>query len=144
METIDRNTGEGITITNASQQNLKEAGRWANFLAIVGFVMLGLMVLGAIAMFALGSILPLGSGMSAGAAGVVYILMAALYFFPTYYLYQFSSKIKVGLKSTSQQDVDEAFQNLKSMFKFVGILMIIVLSIYVIMILFALMAIALA
>ena len=144
METIDRNTGEGITITNASQQNLKEAGRWANFLAIVGFVMLGLMVLGAIAMFALGSILPLGSGVSAGAAGVVYILMAALYFFPTYYLYQFSSKIKVGLKSTSQQDVDEAFQNLKSMFKFVGILMIIVLSIYVIMILFALMAIALA
>lgn len=144
METIDTNTGEGITITSASQQNLKEAGRWANFLAIVGFVMLGLMVLGAIAMFALGSILPLGSGMSAGAAGVVYILMAALYFFPTYYLYQFSSKIKVGLKSTSQKDVDEAFQNLKSMFKFVGILMIIVLSIYVIIILFALMAIALA
>lgn len=144
METIDTNTGDGISISTSSQQSLTEAGKWANFLAIVGFVMLGLMVIGAIGMFALGSVLPMGAGMSSGVMGVVYLIMAALYFFPTYYLYNFASRIKVGLKSGSQDDVDQAFMNLKSMFKFVGIMTIIVLSLYIITILFALMAIAVA
>jgi len=138
METIDNETNDldGIQLSSQIKQNLKETAKWANFLAIVGFVMLGLIVVGALFMFGAGAS-AFGGG-SIIAVGFGYILMAVLYFFPTYYLFLFARKIKLGLNSTIQSEVDEAFLNLKKLFKFTGILMVVVLSIYALFFLVAL------
>ncbi len=137
IETIDNeiNGANGINFSSQIKQSLSETAKWAKFLAIVGFVMLGLIVLAALFMFIAGASTFGGASFLGIAFG--YLLMAALYFFPTYYLYLFSRKIKLGFNSSIQSEVDEAFLNLKKLFKFVGILMIIMLSIYALILLLA-------
>ena len=137
METLDNdiNSSDGIVISSNIKTNLKEAAKWGNFLAIVGFVMLGLMLLGSLFAIVAGSAF---GGKSAAFMGVIYLIMVALYFFPTYYLFNFSKKIKQGLNSSVQSEVDLAFQNLKSMFKFMGIFMIVILAFYALALIFGL------
>jgi hypothetical protein len=56
--------------------------------------------------------------------------MAALYFFPTWYLFKFSKSIKEAIRHKSNQELELALENHKSFFKFMGMLMVIVLAIY--------------
>ncbi|HMV08917.1 MAG TPA: DUF5362 family protein [Cyclobacteriaceae bacterium] len=78
-----------------------------------------------------------GMAMMGGAfLTVLYLAMAVLYFFPIYYLFQFSSKIKAALQTQSSELLEQAFSNLKSHYKFMGILLIIVLGLYAIALIF--------
>tara|TARA_B110000285_G_scaffold15442_1_gene15220 strand:+ start:1218 stop:1646 length:429 start_codon:yes stop_codon:yes gene_type:complete len=134
MDTLDNNLSvEGVAINSKISDYLKETAKWTNFLSIIGFVMIGLMVIGAFVIIVVGS--SFGGG-QATAGGLAYLLMALLYFFPTFYMYNFSKKIKIGLNSSVQSEVELAFENLKKMFKYIGVLMIVILSIYAIALLF--------
>jgi hypothetical protein len=62
---------------------------------------------------------------------VVYLIVLAVYFFPVLYLYRFSSKIKTALKQENRETLSDAFANLKSHYKFIGVLPIIVMSFYI-------------
>lgn len=141
QDSLDANfqNSTGLKISDDAKSFILETAKWAKFLSIVGFVFLGFMVLGAFFMFVAGSTIP-GLGASGAGIGIVYLLMAVLYFFPTYYLLNFANKIKVGLLNTNQNDLDDGFENLKSTFKFMGILMIVVLGIYALMLIFTLIA----
>lgn len=141
METLDNNLSQS-TLSNASKGFILETAKWAKFLAIVGFVMLGLMAIGVLFMLVGGAtIMHWGGGFSGGFGSLifVYIIMIVLYFFPTYYLYQFAVKIKSGLSDGNGSNIDSGFENLKSTFKFMGILMIIVLSLYGLMVIIGLL-----
>ncbi len=81
--------------------------------------------------------MPFGPGLI---FGVVYIGMGLLYFFPTLYLFKFSKKLKIALSNKDNDALDTAFSNQKSLYKFYGIMMILVISLYVIFGLFALIA----
>jgi hypothetical protein len=136
METLDNNLNQN-TLSNTSKAFILETAKWAKFLAIVGFVMLGLMAIVVLFMLVAGvAFMNMSRSFGAGASGsmgmiaFIYIAMIVLYFFPTYYLYQFASKIKSGLLSGNDSNVDSGFENLKSTFKFMGIFMIVVLSLY--------------
>lgn len=135
METLDNNLNQN-TLSNASKGFILETAKWAKFLAIVGFVMLGLMAIGVLFMTVAGAAFMGSFGNIGGATSslglmiFVYLAMIVLYFFPTYYLYQFAAKIKSGLSDGNGNNIDAGFENLKSTFKFMGILMIIVLSLY--------------
>lgn len=120
---------------------LMESCKWGKFLSIIGFVSVGFMVIlgfGVMAMFSAfmpempqNAALPFGGGF----LGTIYLLMALLYFFPTLYLYRFSTKTKAALQNMSQDAMTEAFLNLKSMFKFMGVFMAVILGFYALMIL---------
>lgn len=126
-----------LYINVISKDFLKEIAKWANFLSIVGFVMIGLFVIFAI--FAGTVFSALGSmGGSMGAAGmaggtfitILYLLMAVLYFFPIYYLNKFASNLKVALQQNNSETLATSLGFLKSHYKFIGIMMIVLLSIY--------------
>lgn len=125
---------EELNITQQSISYLGSIAKWSKFLAIVGFIMVGLLVL--IAVFAgaflgfMGSASGVAPGTEAGMLTVIYIIMAVIYFFPILFLYKFSVKLKRALGSSSSSELAEAFANLKSHYKFIGILTIIVLSFY--------------
>ena len=134
METLDNEaSNDGVAINSQISDYLKETAKWTNFLSIIGFVMIGLMVIGAFVIIVVGS--SFGGG-QATAGGLAYLLIALLYFFPILYMYNFSKKIKIGLNSSIQSDIELAFENLKKMFKYMGVLMIVILSIYAIAFLF--------
>ncbi|MEO1050546.1 MAG: DUF5362 family protein [Bacteroidota bacterium] len=123
-------SGGGLSINGESKAHLDEIKKWVKFLSILGFIFVGFMVL--IALFmgtvfsSLGADLPLPGILFT----FMYLVIAALYFFPILYLFKFSSALKTALASDNEQALAEAFGNLKSHYKFIGILSIIVLGLY--------------
>lgn len=141
---LDSNMNEGFVITEASRTYLQETAKWAKFLSIVGFIFIGLMVIfglffGSIMGSAMSELddAGLGAGMGAGAFGFIYIIIALLYFFPTFYLYRFSTRTKQALLNSDSEGLAWGLEQLKSTFKFMGIMMIVILALYGLMFLFA-------
>ena len=119
-----------------AQTYLRETKQWAKFLAILGFIFVGLIVLGA---FAMTAVFPSGGGYGdfpSALIGIIYFLLAVLYFFPVLYLYKFSSHMDKALAGKSPVDLNAAFKNLKSHYRFLGILTIIIIAFYVLAIVF--------
>jgi hypothetical protein len=129
-----------LELPNESQFYLWETRKWGNFLGILGFIFVGLMVLGGIGMGMFSSALREYGNLGFPGFGftLLYLLMALLYFFPILYIYRFSSHMKIALQTKSADELNLAFKNLKSNFRFVGILCIVVLSIYALILLFVL------
>lgn len=125
---------------------LSESAKWAKFISIIGFVFCALMVV--IALFA-GSIMAsymAAMGGSSGAAigggffTVIYIVLALLWFFPCLYLYRFGTQMQTAMRNNELDKVTVSFRNLKSCFKFIGILLIVVLCFYALAIVGAIVA----
>ena len=119
---------------------LKETSSWGYFLAILGFIGIGFMVVfgvffGAIiGAGALGANNPYEAiGFSMGYFGLIYVAMGLIYFFPVLYLFNFSRKMKRALSLNNNEDFNSAFKNLKSHYKFMGIFAIVIVSIYVLL-----------
>lgn len=141
MESLDSNLPREGRFFGTQEINgyLMETAKWGKFLAIVGYVGIGMMIL--LALFVMvgtsqfGNMI--GTEVPMGAIGLIYIVLAAVYFFPVYYLHQFSIKTKRGLESQDLENLTSGFQNLKSLYKFMGIFMIVILSLYALILLFA-------
>jgi hypothetical protein len=134
---LDQNVGGAELGMSAQARNhLYEAARWGKFLAIVGFVGIGLLVLVGLVMGILFG--AAGSEFGAGGLGMLgggfmtllYILIAIFYFFPVLYLYRFSMRGMSAARNGSQAELEDSLANLKSMFKFLGILTVVVLCLY--------------
>ncbi len=121
---------------------LMETTRWTKFIAIMGFIIVGILVLAALVVMVFGSTFSslssdlAGIGLGIG-VGLIYLFFAFLYFYPVLELFKFSSCMKRGLNTGSQELVTEAFRHQKNMYKFTGILLIIIIVLYLILFLFA-------
>ncbi len=73
----------------------------------------------------------IGGQMDANVLMIVYLVMIVVYFFPIYYLFQFSSKMKKAIDQKDTITFAEATGFLKNHFQFIGICAIVVLSLYV-------------
>jgi hypothetical protein len=122
--------------------------KWTMFFAILGFVLLGLVLI--IGLVAGSLIRGLTSGMSGmegmegmgsvRAAGgfasimmfIVMLIMAVIYFFPLLYLLKFSQHAKKAVATCDSNEMTLAFRNIKSYWKYMGILVIILLVVYLI------------
>jgi hypothetical protein len=71
--------------------------------------------------------------------GVVYIIMAALYIYPILKGFQFANGAKAACLTNDQYQLARGFAGLNSLLRFMGILTIIVISIYAIILVFTLL-----
>ena len=132
-----------LQIDPLTKLHLTEIARWGKFLSIVGFILCGLIILSGVFFGAFFNFLTGGTttnqndlpnaGISMVAGAFVYIIIATIYFFPCLFLYRFSSAMKTALNSNDQEYLSQSFQNLKSLFKYVGIITIIVIAVYALM-----------
>ena len=130
---LDSELESGITLSSEAKGFIFEAGRWAQFLAILGFVGAGLLVLIGIVMMAMGGFMGDAFselGFPPALLGVFYIALAVIYIFPSLYLYQFATKAKAALQRSNTSLLTESLGALKSTFKFYGIMAIVFISIY--------------
>ena len=131
---MENHLEEELLISNAARVYLGETAKWAKFLAIVGFVFAGLMVIFGLFFGTIMGSLAAGEldGMSGlgGTMGFFYVLVALIYAFPCYYLYKFATGTKLALATNDTETLTDALENHKSVYKFYGILMIIVLAFY--------------
>lgn len=134
--TID--SKKNFELSEDAQGFLKETAKWGYFLSILGFIGLGFMVLLAVFIGTIFSTLsnftggmnPM-MGIGSGFFSAIYLFIAALYFFPIYYLFQFSSKTKKAFKDNDNDQLNASFGYLKSHYKFVGITSLVFISFYV-------------
>lgn len=142
-----------IEIGHESLGYLDTTRKWTMFFSILGFVAIGLMlILSLVAGSFLGSLTRGMSGMegmegmeTARAVGgfasimmfVVILIFAVIYFFPLLFLFRFSKHAKNAVANCDASELNLALKNLKSYWKYIGILVIIVLAIYIIVFLIA-------
>lgn len=128
---------EQLTINTKSKSFLKETAKWAFFLSILGFIGIGFMVLLGVFSSVIFNAIPqaklvpfdLGLAMT-----FTYLFLAIIYFFPVYYLMKFSTKMKQALATKNDETLADAFDVLKSHYKFIGVFSIITLSLYAMLI----------
>lgn len=145
IENIGKDETTELYLSDQSKNYLSETAKWAKFIAIIGFIGIGVMILIGINMGALiGSMANAseelggwGTGFSA-LISVFYIGIAILYLYPVLKLYQFADRTKKALAGNSSETMSLAFESQKSMFKFMGIMTIAVLGLYVILLLIGL------
>jgi hypothetical protein len=125
-ESLDIDLTDGVKINESGKSYLLEAAKWGTFIAIVGFVIIGIMLF--FGVFLVSSTVKINA--DPVAMVVSFLITGTIYFFPTYFLFMFTKNVKSGLRSGNEDQITVGFKFLKSWLQYVGILLIIVLSIY--------------
>ncbi|MBP5994916.1 MAG: hypothetical protein KA736_04380 [Crocinitomicaceae bacterium] len=128
METESTST-QSLKLTDNSLIFMMEIVKWAKFLAICSFVGIGIMALVGVGMIIL-QFEGQAKGFSPVIMGLLYMLMSVIYFFPAMYLYRFATASGDAIEKLNDDILEEGLENLKSLFRFTGISMIIMLSLY--------------
>lgn len=119
-----------IELNNNGINQLIELRKWTNFIAIAGFSLTGLGVLSLLVMAGIGY---KGTSVSPILSLLPLLLICTIYFFPLYFLLQFSKFSKQAVNNHSAESLSSAFKYLKMHYRFMGILLLIILGIYLIM-----------
>lgn len=116
-----------------AKTHLKEAARWARFLAISGIIALALVVIiTGIAVTITPEPSPNGAynlGYTVGSV-LTALLVATLYFFPFLFLLRFANKMHVAIDASDTVALNESFRNLKITFRYLGVLTLIFLVLF--------------
>lgn len=125
-------------LDSESRRLLMKAATWAKFLARVGFTFLGLFIVGMLAativITAANSYMEHTANTYGYVPGTiswlhlfVCLVVALIYFFPLYYLYRFSVRIKHAIPENNQAALVDAFRFLNRHYAFIGILTLVML-----------------
>ena len=136
-----------LQLNESAKGFLKEASKWAYFLSILGYIGIALIVLAAVfagALFAfIGNLsreMNNFGAMGGSFISAFYLMIAAFYFFPVYYLNKFASNAKIALRDNDSKSLAASFDYLKSHYKFMGIVALIILSLYALIMVFVVIA----
>lgn len=134
---------EQIVLSSQSVGFLREIKKWAFFLSILGFIGAGFLFLAGVMMSVIFSVIdifadiPDKPNFPFGLIGLLYVALAVVYFFPAYYLYKFTKETGEALIVGDQNHLASAFRFLKKHFKFIGIMAIVMIALYVLIIIVA-------
>ena len=132
-------TAGGATVSQGVLNALAGTKPWVRLCSVIGFIGAGLMVLFGLVMMVGGGFLSF-AGSDAGmpfagfpvVMGVIYLLLAFFYFFPALKLWKYGSHIVSLLGSGSTLDLEAALDAQRSFWKFVGILVCVVIALYIV------------
>jgi hypothetical protein len=127
-----------LMFTPRAMEMLRQTKPWVRFLAIMGFIITGFVVLAALVMLILGLGGMASGGRGGGAAAgvgvlmaLLYVLVAALYFFPSMFLNRYASHINALLSNRREDTLEAALAAQKAFWRLVGIIVLVVVCIYV-------------
>ena len=132
-----------LTIDSIGAQHLRGFTSWAKFLSIIGFIICGIIAIFAFFAGTIIASLSPNTDMAPVTAGlgvmltVIYLILAAVYFIPTLFLFQSATKLRDAIASTDQDLLNAGLGKLKASFQFWGILTIIIIGFYLLIILLA-------
>jgi hypothetical protein len=127
-----------IELEQETLKDLNTTRKWTMFLAILGFIGIGVFLIAGLVGGVFLSVFNKGDTATTYPGWLVIIIIittSVLYFFPMLYIFRFSKFISLAVKTRDKDEMKKAFKNLKSYFAFLGILFIAVLVIYIIAIL---------
>ncbi len=121
-------------------QMLAQTKPWVRLISVMIFIGAALMLVGGVAMFFIGgNMSPPGSsaGFKAGfgiGMAIFYMLFAFLYIYPGVKLWKYASAIARLMRTRSTGDLEFALAQQRSFWRFFGILILIFISLYVLII----------
>lgn len=125
---------EQLILSEQSISYLRVTQKWVKFLAILSFIGLGILFLAAIGLLISGLFIGNLTEVSfvLPILGFLYLILAGINFVPTWYLYKFSSNLEKMLNFRDNLKMEEAFRYLMAYYRFIGIMTIVILGIYLI------------
>ena len=113
--TIHDNDDESdLKITNEGKEGLDKMIYWSKFLAVVGYIALGLLSIYTLTEFSDEELF-------------YYVIFIIVCFFPVRYLNRFASKTRLALINNNNRELGEGIKDLGSFFTFYGVIMILFL-----------------
>jgi len=145
MEEAKTSSLFSLTIDPSTKAHLSETARWARFLAITGMISLALVVIfGLLYSIWISTMVdsmqnqnsfqtaqPFATGLAFGSA-ILFIIVASVAFFPLLYMYRFANQMRTALYGNDQELLNRSFQNLKKYFRYLGIITIISLAMWLV------------
>jgi len=122
-----------IEIDEATLRHLKSAGKWSMFIGIIGFILLGIIIIaGILAGTFLAAFNSGESGTKLPDALIMAIIIAAgvICLFHVFFLVRFSKHASNAARMNDSTEFKKAIKSLKLYFIYIGILIIILLSGY--------------
>ena len=127
-----------LLITEEIRSYIYDVAKWANFLAIIGFVFTAFMLIAALTVGAAMSTSPevaamVGAMGKIGSTGITIVFMAygLAIFYPSLLLFKYSKNAKQGVLYGEQESLNDAFSKMKSLFKYWGTIVIIFIGLNV-------------
>lgn len=138
-----------LGVDETAKAHLLETARWAKFLAILFIIVSAIMILlGIFTAVSLGSMNsaqnPLFGLLGGIGFAVLYFVFVGIYIYPVIALYQYSKLTNLSIRTSNQQQFNEALRYQRNMYKYMGVLMIIILSLYGISMVFGLIAVVMS
>ena len=135
-------------ITETMLLYLKQASPWLRFIGIFGIVSAGVTALSGLSfIFFIPSMNQIWSGIPgfdlfgnifgfafSGSMVILCIGAAVIIFFPALFIYRFGGRVRSYLRSGLDQELEEAFKNNRSLWKFIGIYCIVQLAFFPVLI----------
>lgn len=135
MENTEKteNASPAMAITERMKLDLRQTAKWAKFLAVLGFIGLGFMLVLAFLMMAGLSVfetLTSGKPLVSILMGFLYLALCLIYLFPMLYLNRFANSTRLAVLNENETAMGDALMNQRKMFTYLGVMMIVVLSLY--------------
>jgi magnesium-transporting ATPase (P-type) len=114
-------------------RNLNATRKWTMFLSVLGFIFLGLLIVAGIATNTFLSLFKteeVNLGIPESFLLIMFIVISVIYFFPVFYLFRFSRSARDAVQNRDIIKMEKAFKNLRIYFTYIGVMAIIVISIY--------------
>ena len=125
-------------LSEAAKQEMLNIGKWAKYIAVSGFVIGGITILFgvftgliSIGLISLGVDSEAMSNLPSWLVILVYIVITGAYFIPFLLLYNFAIRIKAAILLESEKLFVNALNNLNQCLRFLGIITITIIAIYV-------------
>ena len=131
--------GPAGVLTPGILQSLAATKPWVQFCSVLGFIGAGFFILIGLIMMAGGAVGGATGGTAAASmmgfqvmGGIMYLLFAMLYLIPSIKLWKYGSSIYRLLSGNSVADLENALEQQRGFWKFVGIMIIIGMALMVV------------
>ncbi|MEG1555433.1 MAG: DUF5362 family protein [Bacteroidales bacterium] len=148
METlVPSETKNVLTITDKGKKDLKSMSCWVKFYAILGCVGIACLFFSGVFMLITRNFLPFNetipewSSATMVLMGIIYIILAIIMIFPVLFLFRSAGCSNKALALNSDEYLEASIHNMKTFWKFTGIVNIVFLGLAVLMV-FAVMVLA--
>lgn len=132
---------ENLIITESIKNSLLAASRWLNFLTILAIIGSAFIGIAGICLL----LIPMAGMERSGAIGIgiIYIILALVYIYPIKKSLSAIRNTQDALYASRQESLDTAATNIHELLRYLGIMSIVILSIYLLIFIIAMVIAAL-
>ncbi len=125
-----------LYVSTEMKSDLLSISKWTKFLAILGFVGIGFMLIAGFIMVVSSAMMSYmyQDSMVMIIIAVVYVIFAVVYFFPVLYLMRSAVDLGKGVESNNNEMLASGVKNMKAHFKYMGIMIIATIGLYILII----------